>query len=124
MSKGGFLGVLRLALARRGRRREGAAKISDFLPANEFHRLDLSREFYGRVSAEELAGQREEIDDLQTALREMGHGVIALDASGLTRAVEWGNARRRSRTTYAANVSPGRVAHHSSIFSVRPSFSM
>ena len=34
------------------------------------------------ANVEELAGQREEIRDLQTALRETGHGVITLDASG------------------------------------------
>jgi DNA-binding CsgD family transcriptional regulator len=34
------------------------------------------------ANAEELAGHREEKDDLQTALRETGHGLIALDARG------------------------------------------
>ena len=34
------------------------------------------------ANVEELAGQLEEKDDLRTALRETGHGVIALDAAG------------------------------------------
>jgi DNA-binding CsgD family transcriptional regulator len=34
------------------------------------------------AQVEEIAGRREEQEDLRTALRETGHGVIALDASG------------------------------------------
>ena len=108
-----------------------AVKLSDFLSEAEFHRLELYREFFRLVGAEdqmsvtlrsdkgiiialafnrgrrafterdrvklnlvrphllqaytnleELADQRDERDDLQTALRETGHGLIALDTRG------------------------------------------
>ena len=108
-----------------------AVKISDFLSAREYHRLDLYSEFYQPLLAEdqmcvmirsdngflialafnrtrrnfterdrvklnlvrphllqayanleELAGHLEEKGDLITALRETGHGLIALNAAG------------------------------------------
>ena len=110
-----------------------AIKISDFLSEREYHKLDLYREMYGPLSAEdqmsvtirsddgimialafnrdqrdyteidriklnlvrphllqayanaeELMGHLDEKDDLKTALRETGHGVIALNAAGET----------------------------------------
>lgn len=108
-----------------------AVKISDFLSPAEYHRLELYREFYQHLgaedqmcitirsdhgflialafnrarrdfsesdrvklnlvrphllqayaNAEELTGHLEERDDLQTALRETGHGLISVDAQG------------------------------------------
>ncbi len=108
-----------------------AIKISDFLSAAEYHRLDIYRTLYARLGAEdqmsltirsdggiiialafnrsrrdftesdrvklnlvrphllqayaaveELAGHVEEKEDLRTALRESGHGLVAFDAAG------------------------------------------
>jgi DNA-binding CsgD family transcriptional regulator len=108
-----------------------AIKISDFLSEDEFHRLEIYRQVYRILGAEdqmsitirsdrgviialafnrerrdfterdrvklnlvrphilqayanveELTGQREEKEDLATALRETGHGLIALDGRG------------------------------------------
>ncbi len=108
-----------------------AMMISDFLSADEFHRLEIYREMYRLVdaedqlsvvlrtdkgvmialafnrdrrdfterervklnlvrphilqayaNAEELAGRLDEKRDLQTALRETGHGLIAVDDGG------------------------------------------
>jgi DNA-binding CsgD family transcriptional regulator len=108
-----------------------AVKISDFLSASEYHRLDIYRAFYrvlgaedqmtltirseggifltfafnracrdfretdrvklnllrphilqAYANAEELAGYLDEKRDLQTALREIGHGMIAIDTRG------------------------------------------
>ena len=110
-----------------------AVKISDFLSERDYHKLDLYREMYGPIlaedqmsitirsdsgiiialafnrdqrdfteidriklnlvrphllqayaNAEELKGHLDEKDDLKTALRETGHGVIALNAAGET----------------------------------------